>query len=211
MNGACPKKTCCSIWGVCLSSRKIFGEEHKEKVIAHTVLSQAEPGFAVISLFGAMSHKKYHKNPTNDTQGDDRIEKVKKHFYLSQSDIEWLEDYRQESRLPNLSAALSEVIFESKNRNPGSLQREIMKMLAAEISSQMVPTLERVATGVNRIDKTTTVNQLLLNSLSGYSDFKLLYEAKSPHLQRAEELWQLQKEELRQKAIDSRSKSKRCF
>lgn len=143
-------------------------------MIAHTVLSQAEPGFAVISLFGAMSHKKYHKNPTNDTQGDDRIEKVKKHFYLSQSDIEWLEDYRQESRLPNLSAALSEVIFESKNRNPGSLQKEIMKMLAAEILSQIAPTLERVAVGINRIDKTTTVNQILLNSLSGYSDFKLL-------------------------------------
>ena len=78
---------------------------------------------------------------------------------------------------------------------PGSSRREIS------------PALTRILAASNRIDKVTTINQMLLNSLSGYSDFRTLYEANSPQLTRAEELWKLRKEELRQKAID-RSKKK---
>lgn len=135
------------------------------------------------------------------------MEKTKRHFYLPESDVEWLESYRKENQLSNLSAALSRLIQESRDRQPGDTQKQMIHMLAAQITAEITPALTRILAASNRIDKVTTINQILLNSLSGYSDFRTLYEADSPQLTRAEELWQLRKEELRQKAID-RSKKK---
>ena len=121
--------------------------------------------------------------------------------------MEWLEPYRKEHLLPNLSVALSRLIQENRDRQPGDTQKQMIHMLAAQITAEITPALTRILAASNRIDKVTTINQILLNSLSGYSDFRTLYEADSPQLTRAEELWQLRKEELRQKAID-RSKKK---
>lgn len=135
------------------------------------------------------------------------MEKNRRRFYLSESDVEWLESYRKEHLLPNLSVALSRLIQENRDRQPGDTQKQMIHMLAAQITAEITPALTRILAASNRIDKVTTINQILLNSLSGYSDFRTLYEADSPQLTRAEELWQLRKEELRQKAID-RSKKK---
>ena len=135
------------------------------------------------------------------------MEKNRRRFYLSESDVEWLESYRKEHLLPNLSVALSRLIQENRDRQPGDTQKQMIHMLAAQLTAEITPALTRILAASNRIDKVTTINQILLNSLSGYSDFRTLYEADSPQLTRAEELWQLRKEELRQKAID-RSKKK---
>ena len=135
------------------------------------------------------------------------MEKNRRRFYLSESDVEWLESYRKEHLLPNLSVALSRLIQENRDRQPGDTQKQMIHMLAAQVTAEITPALTRILAASNRIDKVTTINQILLNSLSGYSDFRTLYEADSPQLTRAEELWQLRKEELRQKAID-RSKKK---
>ena len=135
------------------------------------------------------------------------MEKNRRRFYLSESDVEWLESYRKEHLLPNLSVALSRLIQENRDRQPGDTQKQMIHMLAAQLTAEITPALTRILAASNRIDKVTTINQILLNSLSGYSDFRTLYEADSPQLTRAEELWQLRKEELRQKAI-GRSKKK---
>ena len=137
------------------------------------------------------------------------MEKNRRRFYLSEPDVEWLEDYRKEHQLSNLSAALSRLIQENRDRRPGDTQKQMIHLLAAQITAEISPALARILAASNRIDKVTTVNQMLLNSLSGYSDFRLLFEAESPQLTRAEELWKLRKEELRQKAID-RSKKKKA-
>ena len=135
------------------------------------------------------------------------MEKTKRHFYLPESDVEWLESYREENHLPNLSAALSQLIRECRDRSPGTVENQMLRLLAANITSEITPSLTRLLAAVNRIDKVSSINQMLLNSLSGYSDFQSLYEAPSAQLNRAEELWKLRKEELRQKAVDRNGKS----
>lgn len=135
------------------------------------------------------------------------MEKTKRHFYLPESDVEWLESYREENHLPNLSAALSQLIRECRDRSPGTAENQMLRLLAANITAEITPSLTRLLAAVNRIDKVSSINQMLLNSLSGYSDFQSLYEAPSAQLNRAEELWKLRKEELRQKAVDRNGKS----
>ena len=135
------------------------------------------------------------------------MEKTKRHFYLPESDVEWLESYREEHLIPNLSAALSQLIRECRDRSPGTAENKMLRLLATNITAEITPSLTRLLAAVNRIDKVSSINQMLLNSLSGYSDFQSLYEAPSAQLNRAEELWKLRKEELRQKAVDRNGKS----
>lgn len=111
--------------------------------------------------------------------------KIKRAFYLWQEDLDFLLQYQKENHIANLSAVLSHMIEEHKHQQDISVTDCLTRHLVEELLRELEPRLKKLQLGVNHTDQTAAVNQLLLNTLAGYSGLRSLAVKDTPQLTEA--------------------------
>jgi hypothetical protein len=129
--------------------------------------------------------------------------KRRKEFYLDESTISYLEQYKDERHCRSLAAALAGVVDEHSHRNDISPTKILINELSTQITDKMKDTLTRIRLGTNNADRNSEVILLLLNTLLSYSPYNSLIEKDTPQLTQARKAVKDRIAHYRQKKLDA--------
>lgn len=106
-------------------------------------------------------------------------------FQLTPEEREYIEQYQLERHLSSRSAALEYILDDHRRKQDISVTDCLTRHLVEELLRELEPRLKKLQLGVNHTDQTAAVNQLLLNTLAGYSGLRSLAIKDTPQLTEA--------------------------
>lgn len=121
-------------------------------------------------------------------------------FQLTLEEREYIERYQMAHHLSSRSAALEFILDEHCHKQDISVTDCLTRHLVEELLRELEPRLKKLQLGVNHTDQTAAINQLLLNTLAGYSGLRSLAIKDTPQLTEA-------RQRVKEKIIAGRTKS----